>query len=355
MVSSPSITPVIISGGVGTRLWPLSRQSTPKQFLPLTGEKTMLELTADRVRSGDLFTKPLVVGSHAHADLIEAQIGHEGLMGVLLEPVARNTAPAMALAALHAQPEDLLLVLPSDHLIKDVPGFLAAAERAAPHAQNGWIVTFGMKPVRPETGYGYIKRGAKLGDGVFRADHFVEKPEAETAETYVQSDNYDWNGGIFLFQAQTLLSELEAYVPSVLDSVRTALDKAERNGNRVHPDAEAFARAPSISIDYAVMERSQFVAVVPVSIDWSDIGSWSALYDALPQDSNGNAFGGDVIAIDTEGTLIRSSGPTVSVVGISDLVIIATPDVVLVVPRRDSQKVKKIVDALKARGDTKLL
>lgn len=315
----------------------------------------MLELTADRVRSGDLFNKPLVVGSHAHADLIEAQIGMEKLMAVLLEPVARNTAPAMALAALHAQPEDLLLVLPSDHLIKDVPGFLAAVERAAPHAQNGWIVTFGMKPVRPETGYGYIKRGVELGDGVFRADQFVEKPDAQTAETYVQSGNYDWNGGIFLFQAQTLLTELEAYAPSVLDSVRTALDKAQRNGNRVQPDAEAFARAPSISIDYAVMERSQFVAVVPVSIDWSDIGSWSALHDALPQDSNGNAFAGEVITIDTEGTLIRTSGPTVSAVGVRDLVIIATPDAVLVIPRSDSQKVKEIVEALQARGESDLL
>ncbi len=315
----------------------------------------MLQLTARRVGDPALFAPPVVVAGAAQADAVEAQLGDQGLGMLILEPAMRDTAAAIALAALNAEREDLLLVLPSDHVIADGAGFVEAVGRAAALAREGWIVTFGMKAERPETGYGYIKRGEALGDGLFRAERFVEKPDAETAARYCADGGYDWNGGIFLFGAGTLIDALERHAPDTLAAARGAVEAQAREGRRVLPDAERFSAAPSISIDYAVMEKADRIAVAPVSVGWSDVGSWDALRDALETDEAGNAIAGDVLAIDSRDCLIRSDGPLVAAIGVSGLVIVATGDTILVVPRAQSQRVKEAVEALKARGRKDLL
>ena len=325
------IIPVILSGGAGTRLWPLSRAGRPKQLLDLTGGGSMLALTAARVADPALYSAPAIVAGEDQAEAVSAELPGARL---LLEPCSRNTAPAIALAALEAAPDDLLLVLPSDHLVRDPAGFNAAVRRAAPFAREGWIVTFGMKAERPETGYGYVERGAALGEGVFAAERFVEKPDAATAAGFVAGGRHDWNGGIFLMRSGTYLDALERHAPEILACVREG----------------RFAEAPALSIDYAVMEKAGKVAVAPVDIGWSDIGSFEALRDSAERDSDGNALAGDVLAIDVHGCLIRSDGPLVAALGVEDLVIVATEGAVLVAPRAQSQRVKEIVEALKARG-----
>lgn len=342
------ITPVILSGGAGTRLWPLSRSARPKQMLDLTGGGSMLALTAERVGDEGLFRAPVVVAGARQAADIEAELAELGTL--ILEPVARNTAPAIALAALEAEADDLLLVLPSDHLVRDVEGFREAVRRALPAARDGWIVTFGMKAERPETGYGYIERGEALAEGVYAAARFVEKPDAATAEAYLAGGRHDWNGGIFLFRAGTMIEALTQFASDVLDAAGKALAGARREGARVLPDAAAFGAAPSVSIDYAVMEKAQKVAVVPVSVGWSDIGSWEALHIAAQKDGDGNVVVGPGLALDATGCLIRSEGPMVAAIGVEDLVIVATGDAVLVVPRNRAQEVKDVVEALKAKG-----
>ena len=272
------------------------------------------------------------------------------LGALILEPEGRNTAPAIALAALEAEPDALLLVLPSDHLVKDVAAFRDAVRLAAPAARDGWIVTFGMRAERPETGYGYIERGAALSEGVFAAARFVEKPDAATAEAYVAGGRHDWNGGIFLFRAGTMIEALRALAPEVLDAAKVALVDAGREGRRVMPDLAAFAGAPSVSIDYAVMEKAEKIAVVPVSVGWSDIGSWDSLHEAAEKDGADNVVVGPGLALDAKGCLIRSEGPMVAAIGVEDLVIVATGDAVLVVPRARSQEVKDAVEALKSKG-----
>lgn len=341
------ITPVILCGGAGTRLWPLSRQQRPKQMLALTGTDSMLRQTVARVSDPALYGAPLVVGGTAQAEAIAGEVPAGRL---ILEPAARNTAPAIALAALNAAPSDVLLVLPSDQVIADSQGFDAAVERALPLAEDGWIVTFGMTPDRPETGYGYVKRGAVLADGVFAVDRFVEKPDSATAKAYLAEGGYDWNGGIFLMRADVLLDGLAQHAPAILAAARGAVARQETEGARIRPDAAAFAASPSLSIDYAVMEKAAKVAVAPVSIGWSDIGSFEALHQISPQDAAGNVQAGDVIALDTANCLLRSDGPLIAAVGVSDLVVIATADAVLVVPKEQSQRVKDIVDRLKADG-----
>ena len=342
------IIPVILSGGSGTRLWPLSRAKRPKQMLDLTGAGSMLAMTADRVAEAEMFAAPWVVAGTSQAEAIEAEL--PGLGRLILEPAARNTAPAIALAALAAEPDDLLLILPSDQLIGDPAGFRAAVARAAPFAREDWIVTFGMTPDRPETGYGYIERGPELGDGIHRAARFVEKPDAATAAFYLESGRHDWNGGIFLMRAATYLEALEANASDIAAAARSAMEKARHEGRRVHPDDRAFARSPSISIDYAVMEKAEKVAVAPVSVGWSDVGSWEALLEVSASDDSGNALSGDVMAIDASGCLIRSDGPLVAAIGVEDLVVVATGDAVLIVPKAQSQRVKEVVEALKEKG-----
>jgi mannose-1-phosphate guanylyltransferase/mannose-1-phosphate guanylyltransferase/mannose-6-phosphate isomerase len=308
----------------------------------------MLRQTAMRVADDAMFAAPMVVASAAQADAIEAEV--PGLGALILEPAARNTAPAIALAALNAARDDVLLVLPSDHLIADAAAFRDAVRRALPFARQGWIVTFGMTPDRPETGYGYVKRGAALGDGLFAAERFVEKPDRATAEGWLAQGGYDWNGGIFLLRADAAIDGLAAHAPDILAAARRAVEAQARTGRRIAPDAAAFGASPSQSIDYALMEKADRVAVVPVSAGWSDIGGWAALHDVAGQDADGNAASGDVLAIDSRNCLIRSDGPLVAAIGVDDLVIVATADAVLVVPRAQAQRVREIVDRLKEEG-----
>ena len=337
------IVPVILSGGSGTRLWPMSRDERPKQFLALTGERTMFQLTLDRADDTARFAQPLIVANARHADLIEDQL--EGRAATLiLEPLARNTAPAIALAALAANPADPLLVMPSDHVITDVSAFMAAIDAALPLVERGWLVTFGITPDAPETGYGYIRAGEEAAPGAHRVDRFVEKPDAATAEAMLAQGGYVWNGGIFLFRADAYLRALAEFAPAMLDAARAAMEAATRTGQRILPDADAFAASPSDSIDYAVMEKADRVAVVPVSMGWSDIGSWDALYalNAEPQ--------GDVLALDTTNCLFRSDGIRIHAVGVTDLIVVASGNDVLILPRGQSQDVKRVFEAVKTRA-----
>lgn len=352
MNDSRRITPVILSGGSGTRLWPLSRTGRPKQLLSLTAAETMLQLTARRCADAARFEAPIVVASLAHAEIIESQLGEAGLepSALILEPAARNTAPAIALAALGVDPEALLLVMPSDHVIKDIGAFHAAIEAARPAVEQGWLATFGITPDAPSTGYGYIRRGEAIAPGVHRAERFVEKPDAETAVSYLASGDYLWNGGIFLFSARAYLEALQAHAPEIASAARAAMESARREGRRMLPDAEAFVRSPSDSIDYAVMEKAGRVAVAPVDMGWSDVGSWDALHELGPRDADGNVHLGEVLAIDAKGCLIRSDGPLIAAVGVRDLIVIATGDAVLILPRGSSQEVKRAVEALKKQG-----
>jgi mannose-1-phosphate guanylyltransferase/mannose-1-phosphate guanylyltransferase/mannose-6-phosphate isomerase len=346
--SARPIVPVILSGGSGTRLWPLSRAKRPKQMLDLNGAGSMLCVTAARVAEPGLFAAPMLVAGESQAEAIEAAL--PGLGSLIVEPAARNTAPAIALAALAADRDDVLLILPSDHRIGDPAGFRDAVARALPFAKDGWIVTFGMKAERGETGYGYVERGPALGGGVHQAAAFVEKPDAAAAGRYAASGRHDWNGGIFLMRAGTCLDALRAHAPEIAEAAEAAMALATRDGRRILPDASAFAAAPSLSIDYAVMEKADKVAVMPVAVGWSDLGSWDALYGVSSRDEAGNALAGDVMAIDAKNCLIRSEGPLVTAIGIEDLVVIATQDAVLIVPRAHSQRVREAVEALKGQG-----
>lgn len=347
MHSERLITPVILSGGSGTRLWPMSLPEKPKQFLSLTAEATMFEATVARCADRTRFAAPIVVANARHLDLIEAQLG-DCPATLVLEPVARNTAPAIALAALLAEPDAPLLVMPSDHVIGDQAAFDAAVDAALPLVLDGWLVTFGITPDGPETGYGYIKVGEPLRDGVSRVDRFVEKPTRDRADAMIASGDHVWNGGIFLFTADTYLRALATHAPAMLDATRASVEAARREGHQIFPDADRFAASPSDSIDYAVMERSDRVAVVPVSMGWSDVGSWDALH-TLGANEAGDAHHGEVIAIDTMRCLFKSDGIRISAAGVSDLIVVASGNEVLILPRGRSQDVKRIVEALKDR------
>jgi mannose-1-phosphate guanylyltransferase/mannose-1-phosphate guanylyltransferase/mannose-6-phosphate isomerase len=316
----------------------------------------MLQLTARRADDPLRFSSPLVVANAAHADEIEEQLAAIGSKpeALILEPVARNTAPAIALAALSMAPDALMLVMPSDHVIVDVAAFRAAIDVALPLANEGWLVTFGITPQAPDTGYGYIRAGELLTEGVRRVESFVEKPDRATAESYLAEGCYAWNGGIFLFRADAYLSALDAHAPAIAAAVRASLASGRREGTRIYPDADAFAASPDDSIDYAVMEKAARVAVTPVDMGWSDVGSWDALHELADKDDQGNAHHGEIVAIDTSGCLIRSSGPLVAAVGVKDLIIIATGDAVLIMPRGSSQEVKRAVAALKKSGHVTL-
>ncbi|MDX3886031.1 MAG: mannose-1-phosphate guanylyltransferase/mannose-6-phosphate isomerase [Sphingomonas sp.] len=352
-MSAPhKITPVILSGGSGTRLWPLSRSIRPKQLLNLTADRSMLQLTAARAEDDSRFDPPIIVANEAHADEIERQLADVGIrpQSLILEPVARNTAPAIALAALSVAPDAVLLVMPSDHVIGDVQAFHAAITDALPLVEQGWLATFGIAPDGPETGYGYIKAGAELAPGIRKVDSFVEKPDRATAEAYLAEGSYAWNGGIFLFRADAYLAALAEHAPAIAEAARAAMAGATRAGPRIHPAAEAFRASPSDSIDYAVMEKADRVAVAPVNMGWSDVGSWDALHAITSRDDAGNCHHGEVIALDTNNCLFRTDGPLVAAVGVSDLIVVATDDAVLILPRGASQDVRRIVDELKRTG-----
>ncbi len=342
-----SIVPVILSGGSGTRLWPVSNAEHPKQLLALTAPQTMLQLTALRA-VGTEFAAPIVVAGARHADVIEAQLDAIDVSPqlIILEPVARNTAPAIALAALSAAPGDALLVMPSDHIVRDVEAFRRAVDTALPLVEKGWLVTFGITPEAPETGYGWIQTGEAIADNVHTVRSFIEKPVRERAETMFASGGYFWNGGIFLFRADRYLEELGRFAPEIARLARLAVTQASRDGVRIHPDASIFAASPSDSIDYAVMEKADRVAVVPVSMGWSDVGNWDALYAVNERDTNGNAFIGNVVAHDARNCLVRSDGPRVALVGVDDLVVVVSGRDVLVMPRSRSQDVKTLVGKL---------
>jgi mannose-1-phosphate guanylyltransferase len=340
-MSKRRIIPVILSGGSGTRLWPMSVADRPKQFLALTAAETMFQLTVARGSNPDRFAPPLIIANARHADLIEEQMAGQQVGAIILEPCARNTAPAIALAALEAG-DAPMLVMPSDHVIADEAAFAAAVARALPLAEDGWLVTFGITPDAPETGYGYIKVGEALGAELHRVERFIEKPDRANAEAMLAEGGHAWNGGIFLFRADAFLAALEAHAPDMLSAARQAMAGAVRTGRHVLPDADAFAACPSNSIDYAVMEKAAKVAVAPVSMGWSDLGSWDALYEIGTKDASGNSFDGDVIAHNASGNLIRSDGLRISVAGITDLIIIASGNDVVILPRGHSQDVKAL-------------
>lgn len=345
------ITPVILTGGSGTRLWPLSRQARPKQFLPLLTNKSMLEETQARV-SDSMFSAPIWVGGVAQAEQLLALADDN--VRLILEPEARNTAPAIALAALALPADALMLVMPSDHVIADRPAFIAAVQKAAALAADDWLVTFGIEPDAPETGYGYIEQSDALADQGYRVGRFVEKPDRATAESFLSQGGYHWNGGIFLFSAGRYLEALTRHAPDVAAAAHAAFESGVQDGSHFRPEAHSFARSPSISIDYAVMEKAGRVAMVPVSMGWSDVGSWDALHEISEKDENGNAMSGDTLAIDTTNSLIRTDGPKVTTIGVDNLIVVATADAILIMQRGDSQRVKEIVESLKAEDRDKL-
>ncbi len=357
-MTSPTIYPVILSGGAGTRLWPLSRELFPKQFLPLLGEQTLLQQTALRVRGMPNCAAPTVVCNDEHRFVIAEQLRQSGITpsAIVLEPVARNTAPAAAVAALllaDRDPNALILLMPSDHLIARSDAFRTAIAAAAQAAATGKLVTFGIAPQTPETGYGYIKRGNPLSDGAFAVDSFVEKPDLPTAQKYLASGDYYWNGGIFLFRAADLLREMEALEPGIVAPCREALTKARRDLDFTRLDKEAFAACPSRSIDYAVMEKTQRAAVMPVDMGWNDVGSWDALWNVSPRDSQGNATAGATLLEASANCYVRSEdGILVATLGVEDLIVIATKDAVLVANRERAQDVKILVERLKKQGST---
>ncbi|MDG1579405.1 mannose-1-phosphate guanylyltransferase/mannose-6-phosphate isomerase [Pseudomonas sp. GOM6] len=348
------LLPIVMAGGSGSRLWPLSRQLNPKQFLALAdGQLSMLQATLQRL-DGLETAQPMLICNEQHRFLAAEQLRQLGLdnFTILLEPVGRNTAPALALAALQAVEavdDPLLLVLAADHLIQDTGAFRASIEQAVPLAVDGKLVTFGIVPSHAETGYGYIKRGAALGSG-FSVSRFVEKPDAATANGYLESGEYYWNSGMFLFRASRYLQELERFQPEILHACRKALIGSQRDLDFIRIDSVAFATCPDDSIDYAVMERTAEAAMVPLDAGWSDVGSWSALWEVGAKDADGNLLKGDVLAHDSHNTYVHADSRLVTTLGVDDLVIVETKDALLVAHRDKVQEVKKIVDRLRQDG-----
>jgi len=351
------ILPVIMAGGSGTRLWPLSRQSFPKQFLPLLSDETMLQSTYARL-DGFEHLPPLVICGEAHRFTVAEQIRLSGDKGttIILEPEGRNTAPALALAALHAirdGDDPLLLALSADHLISDVDAFQTSVSIAKDFAQAGNLVTFGVTPTKAETGYGYIRRGAANERGGFDVAEFVEKPNLKTAEAYLASNQFYWNSGIFLFKASNYLQTLRTEHLEMFEACEQAMKQANSDNDFVRPNKKTFLSCPSESIDYAVMEPlcsknkpSTNVTVIPMDCGWSDIGSWSALWDVSKKDGNGNTLKGDVLSYDTQNCLVQSTGKLVATIGLSDTIIIETSDAIMVAAKDKAQDVRKVVEIL---------
>jgi mannose-1-phosphate guanylyltransferase len=340
------IHPVILCGGSGTRLWPMSRKALPKPFLPLVSDETLFEQAVRRVAGDARFAPPLVVAGAAHAHLIMAQLGDAPGARLVIEPEAKNTAPAIALAAALLPADAVMLVCPSDHHIADAVAFRAAALAAAALAREDYLVSFGINADRPETGYGYLRRGEPLAGG-FAIREFVEKPDLARAEAYLASGEYSWNGGIFAFRAGHLLAELAAYRPDMARLVAEAVAEGQGDGARFHPAREPFAAIAGESIDYAVMENTASAAMVPAAMGWSDIGNWAALADALVDtaDDAGNVIRGSADLAGCSGVLAVTDGPRISAVGLSDLCIIVSGGEVLVTTRDGAQAVGKLPGA----------
>lgn len=349
--------PIVLSGGSGTRLWPLSRSQHPKQFVRFfeTQEASFLGEALKRFSGGEDFASPIVICNTDHRFLVRDEAERMGLPlgAVILEPAGRNTAPAIAAAAAYVaarDPEAILVVMPSDHLIRNVAGFAAAVRRAAGAAERGKLTLFGVPPTEPNTGYGYIRKGAGLPgcDGAYAVDAFFEKPDAATASAYLAAGDYYWNSGIFVLPAAVFLDELGRFAPRVLDAAQRAVARASADFEFLMLDRAAFAEAPDISIDYAVMEKTSAAAILPLDVGWSDVGSWSALWSLAPRDGGGNAVVGDAVLEDSEDCYVHSDKALVATLGVRNLVIASTPDAVLVADRSRAQEVGGLVSRLKA-------
>ena len=344
-----SICSVILAGGSGSRLWPLSRAGRPKQFLKLHGEDTMLQVTIKRLKGLDVQSS-IVICNEEHRFLVAEQLSEINRLGsIILEPVSRNTAPAIALAALTAKDDPLLLVLAADHVIKDEAAFNEAVLRAIPHAQAGKLVTFGILPSYPHTGYGYIKRGKDLVDG-FEVQAFVEKPSLDVAESYLTSGEYFWNSGMFLFRASTYLEELKKFRPDILEQCQASVMEVKADLDFLRIDKHTFEACADESVDYAVMEKTSHAVVVPMDSGWSDIGSWSSLWDISEKDSEGNSTNGDVLLHKTQNSYVRTDNTLVAVIGVTDLVVVSTKDALIVSHKDSIQDVKIIIESLKTQG-----
>lgn len=336
-----TITPVILCGGSGTRLWPRSRKAMPKPFLPLVGDRTLFEATLARSSGDPRFGAPVVVTGVAHLAHVEAQSAAFPGTQVIVEPEAKNTAAAIALAAHRLGDDAILLVCPSDHHIADPAAFREAAAAAGELAAQGYLVAFGITPTAPETGYGYIRRGQALGAG-YAVERFVEKPDFATATAFLADPAYSWNGGIFAFRAGTFLEELQRHRPALAEAVRQSVEQGRSQDAEFHPAAAPFAAIEGESVDYAVMENTGLAAVVPVSMGWSDIGSWQALHAAREADAAGNTVRGTAELVDCRNVLVETDGPRVSAIGLADVAIVVDGNEVLVTTMEGAQKVGKL-------------
>lgn len=354
-----NIIPVIMAGGSGSRLWPLSRELFPKQFLSLGDESqySLLQNTLARLQGVPFLVqqRPLVICNEDHRFLVAEQLREQQQLGgnIILEPTGRNTAPAIALAAhlsVKTDPDSILLVLAADHLIKKTENFHLAVQQALPYACENKLVTFGIVPTTPETGYGYIKTGEPLTDGGFTVDEFVEKPSLATAERYLASGKYCWNSGMFMFRAAKYLDELQHHQPDIYELTRVAMARSQRDMDFIRVESRAFSDCPNDSIDYAVMEKTHDAVVIAFDAGWSDVGSWSSLWEVSQKDEQGNVTVGDVIALDSYNNYISASSSLVATIGIDDAIIVNTGDALLVAAKERAQDVKKVVERLKAQN-----
>jgi mannose-1-phosphate guanylyltransferase/mannose-6-phosphate isomerase len=349
------IVPVILSGGSGTRLWPLSRKEYPKQYLPLAGDNTMLQETILRLSGLDNLADPIIVCNADHRFLVAEQCQQIDIKNptILLEPVGRNTAPAIAAAALQSlktSDDTVLLVLSADHVIQDVDAFHKAIDIASQQAQEGKLATFGIVPTDANIGYGYIKSSKNNADGAYKVEEFVEKPDLKTAELYLELGSYLWNSGMFIFKADTLIDELTTHSPDIVKAMSSAVKDATQDLDFIRLEEQSFALSPGDSIDYVLMEKSNNVVVVPLDAGWSDVGSWSTLYDIGVKDSSGNVLKGDVIAKDTTNTYIYASHHMITTVGVDNLVVIDTPDATFIASQDKAHEVKSVVESLQKKG-----
>ncbi len=345
------VIPVILSGGSGTRMWPLSRSHYPKQFLPLASDQSMLQETITRLPDRDDIAEPMIICNENHRFMVARQLRERGIgtTAIILEPFGRNTAPAATLAALSAtNPDDILLVLAADHSIRDRNALATAIHAAVELAMADQLVTFGIVPSAAKTGYGYIRRGKNVGDSAYRVEHFVEKPDKTAAEDFLSSGEFYWNSGMFTFKAGCFLHEIAKHQPAISNHCRQALDNARKDMGFTRIDREVFDRCPSDSIDYAVMEKTSQAVVVPLDAGWNDVGSWSSLWEVSDKDAHGNRIYGDVLAYDSRNNLLHSEKRLVAAVGLENTVVVETPDAVMVAARDRVQDVKQIAEQLKA-------